>query len=100
MFTFIKNAFADKDTRRRIFFTLFVFAVFRLRSLKKSYICKLKINKIILDMKKHITFGLFTLCMFMGFSQRHEIGVKGGYSIVGGDAKNVIRSAVDRKSVV
>ena len=33
-------------------------------------------------MKKHITFGLFTLCMFMGFSQRHEIGVKGGYSIV------------------
>ena len=32
MFTFIKNAFADKDTRRRIFFTLFVFAVFRLGS--------------------------------------------------------------------
>ena len=32
MFTFIKNAFADKDTRRRIFFTLFIFAVFQLSS--------------------------------------------------------------------
>lgn len=30
MFAFIKNAFADKDTRNRIFFTLFVFAIFRL----------------------------------------------------------------------
>lgn len=32
MFTFIKNVFADKDTRQRIFFTLFVFLVFRLGS--------------------------------------------------------------------
>ena len=32
MFTFIRNAFADKDTRKRIFFTLFIFAVFRLGS--------------------------------------------------------------------
>ena len=46
-------------------------------------------------MKKHITFGLFALCMAMGFAQRHEIGIKGGYSIVGGDAKSVIRSFPD-----
>ena len=46
-------------------------------------------------MKKHITFGLFALCMAMGFAQRHEIGVKGGYSIVGGDAKSVIKSFPD-----
>lgn len=32
MFTFIKNVFADKDTRKRIFFTLFVFVIFRLGS--------------------------------------------------------------------
>ncbi|UUX32850.1 preprotein translocase subunit SecY [Fundicoccus culcitae] len=32
MFTFIKNAFAVKDIRNRIFFTLFIFAVFRLGS--------------------------------------------------------------------
>lgn len=30
MFTFIKNAFASKEIRNRIFFTLFIFAVFRL----------------------------------------------------------------------
>lgn len=30
MFTFIKNAFASKDIRSRIFFTLVIFAVFRL----------------------------------------------------------------------
>lgn len=30
MFTFIKNAMASKDIRNRIFFTLFIFAVFRL----------------------------------------------------------------------
>ncbi|MBF6625281.1 preprotein translocase subunit SecY [Aerococcaceae bacterium zg-BR9] len=32
MFTFLKNAFASKDIRNRIFFTLFIFAVFRLGS--------------------------------------------------------------------
>ena len=30
MFTFIKNAFTTRDIRRRIFFTLFIFAIFRL----------------------------------------------------------------------
>lgn len=30
MFTFIKNAFTTRDIRRRILFTLFIFAVFRL----------------------------------------------------------------------
>lgn len=30
MFTFLKNAFATKEIRRRIFFTLFIFAIFRL----------------------------------------------------------------------
>ena len=32
MFTFIKNVFADKDTRKRLFFTLFIFVIFRLGS--------------------------------------------------------------------
>lgn len=32
MFSFLKNAFATKDIRRRILFTLFIFAVFRLGS--------------------------------------------------------------------
>lgn len=32
MFTFIKNAFAVKDIRNRIFFTLFIFAIYRLGS--------------------------------------------------------------------
>lgn len=32
MFTFLKNAFASRDIRSRIFFTLFIFAVFRLGS--------------------------------------------------------------------
>lgn len=30
MFSFIKNAFTTRDTRRRILFTLFIFAIFRL----------------------------------------------------------------------
>ena len=32
MFSFLKNAFAVRDIRRRILFTLFIFAVFRLGS--------------------------------------------------------------------
>lgn len=32
MFTFIKNAFSSQDVRRRIFFTLFILAIFRLGS--------------------------------------------------------------------
>ncbi len=32
MFTFIKNAFSSRDVRRRIFFTLFILAIFRLGS--------------------------------------------------------------------
>ena len=34
-------------------------------------------------MKKHITFGLFALCMAMGFAQRHEIGIKGAERTLG-----------------
>ena len=32
MISFLRNAFAIKDVRRRIFFTLFIFAIFRLGS--------------------------------------------------------------------
>lgn len=47
----------------------------------------MKINNF-LDMKKHITFGLLTLCMAWGIAQRHEIGVKIGATTVSGDAKS------------